>query len=98
MGRWRTAEEENWVAEWFLWHSFRFRDNRNNQAATQHTAGGHTSSGGGAGHGGEPLSETLVENEVRLTLLQLRQTASTGAPCFTDIRRWALDASHSSGC
>ena len=32
MGRWMSAEEENWVAEWFLWHSFRFRDNRNSSA------------------------------------------------------------------
>ncbi|KAF1977496.1 hypothetical protein BU23DRAFT_412614, partial [Bimuria novae-zelandiae CBS 107.79] len=28
-GRWMSAVEENWVAMWFLWHSFRFRDNRN---------------------------------------------------------------------
>ncbi|KAF2116391.1 hypothetical protein BDV96DRAFT_51474 [Lophiotrema nucula] len=34
MGRYSTTVvEENWVAEWFLWHSFRYRDNRpdNNQ-------------------------------------------------------------------
>jgi hypothetical protein len=29
MGRYRTnVEEENWVAQWFLWHCFRYRDNR----------------------------------------------------------------------
>ncbi|EMD68239.1 hypothetical protein COCSADRAFT_33187 [Bipolaris sorokiniana ND90Pr] len=29
MGCYRTAvNEENWVARWYLWHSFRYRDNR----------------------------------------------------------------------
>ncbi|KAF2642694.1 hypothetical protein P280DRAFT_468009 [Massarina eburnea CBS 473.64] len=29
MGRYiRGHEEENWVAQWFLWHCFRYRDNR----------------------------------------------------------------------
>lgn len=60
MGRWTAAEEENWVAEWFLWHSFRFRDNRNNQAASRHLAGGHTSVGRGPVRGGKSPSETPV--------------------------------------
>jgi len=46
MGRYRTnVEEENWVAQWFLWHCFRYRDNRPKAAA-----GG----GGSNNHGGEP--------------------------------------------
>lgn len=28
MGSYRRATEENWVAQWFLWHCFRYRDNR----------------------------------------------------------------------
>ncbi|KAF2449286.1 hypothetical protein P171DRAFT_189453 [Karstenula rhodostoma CBS 690.94] len=52
MGRWMTAEEENWVAEWFLWHSFRFRDNRNNQAAAQHSTGDQTTASSGPGQEG----------------------------------------------
>lgn len=29
MGRYKTSvNEENWVARWYLWHSFRYRDNR----------------------------------------------------------------------
>jgi len=29
MGRYQTNVcEENWVARWYLWHSFRYRDNR----------------------------------------------------------------------
>jgi hypothetical protein len=29
MGSYNTAvAQENWVAAWFLWHSFRYRDNR----------------------------------------------------------------------
>ncbi|KAF1952519.1 hypothetical protein CC80DRAFT_377541, partial [Byssothecium circinans] len=29
MGRYvRGSEQENWVAQWFLWHCFRYRDNR----------------------------------------------------------------------
>lgn len=66
MGRWRTAEEENWVAEWFLWHSFRFRDNRNNQAVAQHSSGGHTT--GGGGHGGELLLILVLDGKVVLRL------------------------------
>lgn len=32
-GRYSThVNEENWVARWFLWHSFRYRDNRDNKA------------------------------------------------------------------
>ena len=25
--------EENWAIRWYLWHSFRYRDNRDNRAA-----------------------------------------------------------------
>ncbi|KAJ8111636.1 hypothetical protein OPT61_g5818 [Boeremia exigua] len=33
MGRYMTnVNEENWVARWYLWHSFRYRDNRDNRA------------------------------------------------------------------
>lgn len=28
MGEYGTVARDNWVAEWFLWHSFRYRDNR----------------------------------------------------------------------
>ncbi|CAI6323525.1 unnamed protein product [Periconia digitata] len=28
MGYYKRATEENWVAQWFLWHCFRYRDNR----------------------------------------------------------------------
>ncbi|KAL5400919.1 hypothetical protein PMIN03_011972 [Paraphaeosphaeria minitans] len=52
LGRWMTTEEENWVAEWFLWHSFRFRDNRNSPAAGQHLTGGHPAASNGPGQGG----------------------------------------------
>ncbi|KAF2626175.1 hypothetical protein BU25DRAFT_459714 [Macroventuria anomochaeta] len=32
MGRYVTnVNEENWVARWYLWHSFRYRDNRDNR-------------------------------------------------------------------
>lgn len=27
-GRWTDTVEENWVVRWYLWHSFRYRDNR----------------------------------------------------------------------
>ncbi|KAJ4286500.1 hypothetical protein N0V90_013200 [Kalmusia sp. IMI 367209] len=33
-GVWETSVlQDNWVADWFLWHSFRFRDNRKTVAA-----------------------------------------------------------------
>ncbi|KAF2178356.1 hypothetical protein K469DRAFT_600197 [Zopfia rhizophila CBS 207.26] len=32
MGRYITqVNEENWVVRWYLWHSFRYRDNRDNR-------------------------------------------------------------------
>lgn len=32
-GRYHTqVTEENWVVRWFLWHSFRYRDNRDTKA------------------------------------------------------------------
>lgn len=49
MGRWDSAEEENWVAEWFLWHSFRYRDNRCNKTAAQKPPDSHTASGDSQG-------------------------------------------------
>lgn len=27
-GSWTDKVEENWVVRWYLWHSFRYRDNR----------------------------------------------------------------------
>ncbi|KAF2739773.1 hypothetical protein EJ04DRAFT_294376 [Polyplosphaeria fusca] len=31
-GWWTNGDnEENWVARWYLWHSFRYRDNRDNR-------------------------------------------------------------------
>jgi hypothetical protein len=63
MGRYSTSisqgvqQEENWVVRWFLWHSFRYRDNRDNGASngSYHGAnrGNGSSSGGYHGHGGE---------------------------------------------
>jgi len=33
LGRYRTnVNEENWVARWYLWHSFRYRDNRDSRS------------------------------------------------------------------
>lgn len=32
MGQYGTTVVDNWVADWFLWHSFRFRDNRTTAA------------------------------------------------------------------
>ena len=33
LGRYSTqVNEENWVVRWYLWHSFRYRDNRDNRA------------------------------------------------------------------
>ncbi|KAK7178468.1 hypothetical protein PSPO01_15487 [Paraphaeosphaeria sporulosa] len=69
MGQWMSAVEENWVAEWFLWHSFRYRDNRNYETCAEHLVGGHTTEGGGSGHGGKlPLGEPVVY-QVQLTLV-----------------------------
>ncbi|KAG9187395.1 hypothetical protein G6011_05266 [Alternaria panax] len=31
---WIHVNEENWVARWYLWHSFRYRDNRPRERAT----------------------------------------------------------------
>lgn len=78
VGRWTTAEEENWVAEWFLWHSFRFRDNRNNQAAGQHSTGGHTTARSGPVQGGELPCEVSFRKRARLTLAQVHQSTRTG--------------------
>jgi hypothetical protein len=50
MGRYRTTvEEENWVAQWFLWHCFRYRDNRPRAAAAN--------DGRRNNNGGEPPAE-----------------------------------------
>ncbi|KAF2652657.1 hypothetical protein K491DRAFT_604424, partial [Lophiostoma macrostomum CBS 122681] len=38
-----TVQEDNWVVLWFLWHSFRYRDNRESGA----------SNGAYQGYGGE---------------------------------------------
>jgi len=29
-----TANVDNWVIRWLVWHAFRYRDNRNNRAST----------------------------------------------------------------
>jgi len=45
MGRyWTQVNEENWVARWYLWHSFRYRDNRPRERAAP---GGVGSNNGG---------------------------------------------------
>jgi phage baseplate assembly protein gpV len=70
-GRWQTAVEENWVTEWFLWHSFRFRDNRNHQLAVQEhqlavqqpTGGRATGGVSGSSHGGESPYEESTRNK-----------------------------------
>jgi hypothetical protein len=31
IGHYESAEPENWVAKWFMWHCFRYRDNRHNK-------------------------------------------------------------------
>ncbi|KAH7083232.1 hypothetical protein BKA63DRAFT_561413 [Paraphoma chrysanthemicola] len=33
-GRYYNVNEENWVARWYLWHSFRYRDNRESRSKT----------------------------------------------------------------
>ncbi|KAF2001982.1 hypothetical protein P154DRAFT_431850 [Amniculicola lignicola CBS 123094] len=34
MGRYYTGvNEENWVVRWYMWHSFRFRDNRDTRSS-----------------------------------------------------------------
>ena len=63
--------EENWVTEWFLWHSFRFRDNRNNKTATQQPTDRHAAASGDGGHGGESLLEKSVRDKVKLTPLEV---------------------------
>lgn len=42
MGYYKRATEENWVAQWFLWHCFRYRDNRPRPAVVNsgHAYGG----------------------------------------------------------
>jgi hypothetical protein len=70
IGRWTSTVEENWVAEWFLWHSFRFRDNQNRQASAQHTqkSTGREAAISGALNNGESLLQKSVRNEVTLVL------------------------------
>lgn len=63
MGRWMTTEEENWVAEWFLWHSFRFRDNRNTQAASQYSASNHATASAVPSQGGEFPCKRFVHTQ-----------------------------------
>ncbi|KAF2678308.1 hypothetical protein K458DRAFT_348798 [Lentithecium fluviatile CBS 122367] len=49
LGRYTTpVAEENWVAQWFLWHCFRYRDNRPRAAAA---AGERGNSNGGNADG-----------------------------------------------
>ncbi|KAF1845276.1 uncharacterized protein K460DRAFT_405540 [Cucurbitaria berberidis CBS 394.84] len=46
LGRYMTnVNEENWVARWYLWHSFRYRDNRPRSTANNGSEG----YGGGQG-------------------------------------------------
>ncbi|KAH8725135.1 hypothetical protein GQ44DRAFT_739916 [Phaeosphaeriaceae sp. PMI808] len=62
MGRYQTnVNEENWVARWYLWHSFRYRDNRDTRSRA--TAGSSVSdyrggSAGGAGGYFDPIHNT----------------------------------------
>ncbi|KAF1936144.1 hypothetical protein EJ02DRAFT_448217 [Clathrospora elynae] len=52
MGRYMTnVNEENWVARWYLWHSFRYRDNRPRDRITTNN--------GAQGGGGEFPYELL---------------------------------------
>lgn len=39
---WSGANEENWVIRWFLWHVFRYRDNRNRSGGTTSAVGSPT--------------------------------------------------------
>ncbi|UPX15522.1 uncharacterized protein EKO05_0005967 [Ascochyta rabiei] len=40
MGRHTTnVSEESWVARWYLWHSFRYRDNRDHRPRTGASSG-----------------------------------------------------------
>ncbi|KZM28529.1 hypothetical protein ST47_g335 [Ascochyta rabiei] len=40
MGRYTTnVSEESWVARWYLWHSFRYRDNRDHRPRTGASSG-----------------------------------------------------------
>ncbi|XPS69584.1 hypothetical protein M3J09_001851 [Ascochyta lentis] len=46
MGRYTTnVSEENWVARWYLWHSFRYRDNRDHRARTGASSSSQTYGG-----------------------------------------------------
>jgi len=52
MGRYMTnVNEENWVARWYLWHSFRYRDNRDNRSRGMTHNGNQTFSATPAAYG-----------------------------------------------
>ncbi|KAF1911266.1 hypothetical protein BDU57DRAFT_543167 [Ampelomyces quisqualis] len=54
MGRYQTnVNEENWVARWYLWHSFRYRDNRDTRSRA-------TTGAGNGGYGGNTLLDLAV--------------------------------------
>ncbi|KAF1931460.1 uncharacterized protein M421DRAFT_418088 [Didymella exigua CBS 183.55] len=54
MGRYMTnVNEENWVARWYLWHSFRYRDNRDNRARG-------TANNGNQAYSGNPVTYGTV--------------------------------------
>ncbi|KAF3050315.1 hypothetical protein E8E11_001007 [Didymella keratinophila] len=52
MGRYMTnVNEENWVARWYLWHSFRYRDNRDNRTRGSASSSNQAYSGNAAAYG-----------------------------------------------
>jgi hypothetical protein len=51
--------EENWAIRWFLWHSFRYRDNRDHRAARD-------TSGGGGGVGQASAGENIDARRAQL--------------------------------
>ncbi|PSN60901.1 hypothetical protein BS50DRAFT_578714 [Corynespora cassiicola Philippines] len=48
-GSYRTnVNEENWVARWYLWHSFRYRDNKDARSRSTATTSAPAQQGTGA--------------------------------------------------
>ncbi|KAF2874564.1 hypothetical protein BDV95DRAFT_604731 [Massariosphaeria phaeospora] len=55
LGQYQTqVNQENWVARWYLWHSFRHRDNRNSRARQTATSG-RPEHGGDSGRYYDPV-------------------------------------------
>ncbi|KAF2248005.1 hypothetical protein BU26DRAFT_595821 [Trematosphaeria pertusa] len=53
MGEYGRVEKENWVARWYLWHSFRYRDNRDTRGRAAAAGGGGGNEVFGEGYGGK---------------------------------------------